>query len=280
MRKRKSKHAIASLCVMATLAVCVAVTANRIDIAQARGPEYSVTVIIDGTSKRVRTSQVTVGEILNEVGANAGPTDIVSPKIDASVSDGMKIRVVRVSEKIILRKEPIAFSTKRQPTQELRMGLNQVVSEGEPGLKHLYYRMRYEDGVIKQREMIRSEVVVEPKDRVVKIGDRGMGVSRGMFTSRRMMRMVATGYDPGPRSCGRWATGRTCIGMKAGYGVVAVDPNVIPLQTRLYVEGYGYAIAGDRGRAIKGRRIDLGFNSYSTAKRYGRRMVKVYILDY
>jgi 3D (Asp-Asp-Asp) domain-containing protein len=264
---------------VATLTICIAITANRTDIAQARGPEYTISVIADGISKTLHTSSDTVSTALSEAGIDVGPTDIVEPKVDTPVSEGLEIRVVRVSEQVILQKEPIAFSTKRQPTTELRMGLNHVVSEGEPGLKHLYYKVRYEDGVLKQRDMIRAEVVVEPKDRVVKIGDRGMGVSRGMFTSRRMMRMVATAYDPGPRSCGKYATGRTCIGMKAGYGVVAVDPRVIPFRTKLYIEGYGYAIAGDSGRAIKGNRIDLGFNTYSTAKRFGRRSVKVYILE-
>jgi len=60
---------------------------------------------------------------------------------------------------------------------------------------------------------------------------------------------------------------------------VAVDPRIIPLGTRLYIEGYGYAIAGDTGGAIKNFRIDLGYNSRSEAMKFGRREVKVYILD-
>jgi 3D (Asp-Asp-Asp) domain-containing protein len=67
--------------------------------------------------------------------------------------------------------------------------------------------------------------------------------------------------------------------MKAGKGVVAVDPRVIPLGTRLYIEGYGVAVAGDVGSAIKGRRIDLGFGTYAEAIRWGRRNVRVQILD-
>jgi 3D (Asp-Asp-Asp) domain-containing protein len=61
--------------------------------------------------------------------------------------------------------------------------------------------------------------------------------------------------------------------------VVAVDPSVIPLGSRLFIEGYGYAIAGDTGGAIQGMRIDLCFNSYDEAIRFGRRTVKVYIVD-
>ena len=67
--------------------------------------------------------------------------------------------------------------------------------------------------------------------------------------------------------------------MKAAPGVVAVDPRVIPLRTRLYVEGYGPALAADVGAAIKGNRIDVFFETVDEALRYGRRQVNVYILE-
>jgi 3D (Asp-Asp-Asp) domain-containing protein len=66
--------------------------------------------------------------------------------------------------------------------------------------------------------------------------------------------------------------------MKAGKGVVAVDTRVIPFGTRMYIPGYGFAVAADRGSAIKGNRIDLCYNTYAEAKRFGARPVDVYIL--
>lgn len=60
--------------------------------------------------------------------------------------------------------------------------------------------------------------------------------------------------------------------------VVAVDPSVIPLGTRLYVEGYGYAVAGDTGGAIRGLKIDVFFNNNTEALQWGRRTVKVQVL--
>ncbi|HPP74080.1 MAG TPA: G5 domain-containing protein [Armatimonadota bacterium] len=279
MRRRKSRHAVTALCVVVTLAVCIAVTANRTDVAQAQASTCSVTVIIDGNKKHIDTTQTTVSAVLKEAGIKVDPDDKVNPEPDARIKDGMEIKVVRVVEKVVLQKEPVAFSTRRQPTNELRVGLTKTVSEGEPGLKHLYYKVRYEDGVVKKRELMRAEVVVEPKDRIILIGDRSAGVSRGAFKSRKIMRMTATAYDPGPRSCGPYANGKTAIGLKAGYGVVAVDPKVIPMRTKLYIEGYGYAIAGDTGSAIKGNRIDLGFDTYAAAKRFGRRSVVVHILE-
>ena len=68
-------------------------------------------------------------------------------------------------------------------------------------------------------------------------------------------------------------------GMHAGYGVVAVDPHLIRLGSKLYIEGYGYAVAGDTGGAIKGHRIDLGHTTYSEASSVGRRHVTVWLLS-
>ena len=279
MQRRRSRRVLTALSVVATLTACFAVTANQTDVAQADQTRYDVTITVDGAEKRVHTYESTVGATLKEAGIQVGSADLIYPKSDAQLYNGIKISVVRVVEKVVLQEEPIAFSTKRKPTKELRVGLNKVESEGKPGLKHLYYKVRFLDGVVDKREFIRAEVVTEPKDRVILFGDRGAGVSRGSFTSRRVLKMSATAYDPGPRSCGRNATGKTCIGMKAGYGVVAVDPNVIPLRSRLYIEGYGYAVAGDRGRAIKGNRIDLGFDTYTEAMNFGRKAVTVHILQ-
>ena len=67
-------------------------------------------------------------------------------------------------------------------------------------------------------------------------------------------------------------------GSRLKKGIVSVDPRLIPLGTRLYVEGYGYAVADDVGGAIKGHRIDLAYDSRSEALQFGRQTVKVYVL--
>ena len=69
------------------------------------------------------------------------------------------------------------------------------------------------------------------------------------------------------------------MGIPATYGVVAVDPSIIPLGTRLYIPGYGMAIAADTGGAIVGYCIDLCMESYAEAMDFGRRVVTVYVLD-
>lgn len=73
--------------------------------------------------------------------------------------------------------------------------------------------------------------------------------------------------------------GRTASGTSVNRGTVAVDPRVIPLGTRLYVEGYGYATALDTGGAIRGNKIDVWFPSLGECYQWGYRTVKVTILE-
>ena len=105
----------------------------------------------------------------------------------------------------------------------------------------------------------------------------------------RSIFMEATAYDLSFESCGKNPGdknyGITASGTQARPGIVAVDPKVIPLGTKLYIESmdgtgsYGYASAEDTGGAIKGNIIDLFFTNRSDALSFGRRQVKVYILD-
>jgi len=73
--------------------------------------------------------------------------------------------------------------------------------------------------------------------------------------------------------------GVTASGMMAQVGVVAVDTNVIPFHTRMYIEGYGFAVAGDRGGAIRGYKVDLFFDTREEVRQFGRRHLQVWILD-
>lgn len=93
--------------------------------------------------------------------------------------------------------------------------------------------------------------------------------------SRRTLSMVASAYSAYDDGNGS----RTYGGHLVHKGLVAVDPDVIPLGTRLYIEGYGYAVADDVGSAIQGNRIDLAFDSHAAAVQFGRQTVMVYIIE-
>jgi 3D (Asp-Asp-Asp) domain-containing protein len=108
-----------------------------------------------------------------------------------------------------------------------------------------------------------------------------VSVSRGV-ASGQALRMKATAYtanEPGGIGGGSiTATGTTVRRIADGYSTVAVDPTVIPLGTKLYVEGYGYAIAEDTGSLIKGNTIDVYFDTLSEANTWGVKYLNVYVL--
>lgn len=95
---------------------------------------------------------------------------------------------------------------------------------------------------------------------------------------KRVIDMKATAYAPGPLDNGKW-NNQTYVGGIVEHGIAAVDPSVIPMGTKLWVEGYGEAIANDQGSAIKGNRIDLAFNNRNEALDYGIKQVKIYVLS-
>lgn len=183
------------------------------------------------------------------------------------------------SVKKVVKREPIPYRTVTRVGAELRAGTSQVMRPGEPGQRELVYRVVSQSNREISSNLISSRVVRKPVTEIVDIGRRGQLASRGYFSGRKTLSMIATGYDPSPASNGGNRSGRGSTGLKVGHGVVAVDPKYIPLGTRLYIEGYGYAVAGDTGSAIRGNRIDLGQDTRYSAEKVGRRTVTVHILN-
>ena len=92
--------------------------------------------------------------------------------------------------------------------------------------------------------------------------------------------MTATSYYPYDPMCYPGGDGiHTYLGYTLQRGLVAVDPKVIPLRTRLYIPGYGYAYAADTGNMIKGKRIDISLDTKEESEKFGKRPMKVYVLD-
>jgi len=231
----------------------------------------NVTLIADGKTSKFMSCRSTVGDVLKERGLNLSGKDIVYPSTDQRLKEGIKIRVVRVSVKEKVEEAPVYPRVLRETDPNLANGLMRVVKAGKNGIEKRIWQITYHDGQEFRRLLISSSVSRSAVDRVVAVGT-ATQVSRGGMNIHfsRALDVVASAYT---------YTGRnTSCGTAPGFGTVAVDPSVIPFGSKLYIEGYGYGTALDRGSSIVGNRIDVFMDSYSQAMLWGIRQVRVYIL--
>lgn len=238
--------------------------------------------IIDGDDVYVGYSTAeTVAQLLKEKHITLDYNDLSSPGLNAPVQSGMVVLVKRVE--VNEYREQVEFSTPARVSRNsaLPAGKEILMQPGRPGLREVVKHVARIGGQPVIDRTLQSRVLRQPERQVMMVGTgRQQPVTVGMPAEAggRVVTMEATAYAPDMISCGK-TDGITAIGLRAGYGIVAVDRRVIPLGTRLYVEGYGPALAGDVGGAIRGNRIDLCYNTHAEAVRFGRRMVKVHILD-
>ncbi|HHW25993.1 MAG TPA: DUF348 domain-containing protein [Firmicutes bacterium] len=237
-------------------------------------------VYYDGNVTTVFTTEKSVSAVLALANITPGPDDVVLPDVDALLSDGEPVRVVRVTYEDVWEDRVVAFKTETRPDDSIEAGLTRVYREGVTGIERVRYLVRYEDGKEVSRKEVAKGTVREPVSKIILTGTLTQ-MSRGGENIRftRAIEVKATAYCPCVKCCGAYANGTTHIGLPAKQGVIAVDPRLIPLGTRVYVDGYGYAVAADTGGAIKGNRIDVCFDTHDEALRWGIKQVKVYVLE-
>lgn len=225
-----------------------------------------------------------VREVLLSANVAFDEDDRISPGLDQPVKANQVIEVVEVTSKVITTTVPVKAATEYRRDTTLEKGTQKVIQQGQDGLAERQVKVVYENGREKKRIVLAEKILKPRMNTIIALGIkpiiRVLETSRGSYRYLDVKVMDATAYSPGPESCGVYAKyGRTYTGKKAGFGLVAVDPRVIKLGTKLYIEGYGQAEAADIGAAIKGNRIDLCFETYREAVMFGRKKVKVYILS-
>ncbi|MCJ7842919.1 ubiquitin-like domain-containing protein [Lederbergia sp. NSJ-179] len=254
--------------------------------------------------KKVWSTSTTVADFLKQQDIKLGDLDRVEPNLKDDVEPKATVKVIRVEKVTDVVEEPIDYALVTKKDSSMMKGTEKVIQEGKEGLLKKEYEVTKENGKEVDRELIAEETVNDSQDKVVAVGTKVMvaQVSRGKTLTTTASKssnsssnssgesssapeggneitMSATAYTASCNGCsGVTATG---INLKANPGskVIAVDPNVIPLGSKVWVEGYGYAVAGDTGGAIKGNRIDVFVPSKDQAYRFGRKNVKVRVLN-
>ncbi|KMT22931.1 3D domain-containing protein [Clostridium cylindrosporum] len=239
-----------------------------------------------GKLKEIKTTATTVSDMLKEEKLSISALDKINPGVTAKIQPNMKINITRVTEKLEANSETIPYTIKKQDDKSLSPGTTKVVKEGANGRREIVFKSVYENGKLISKQKIEEKIVVKPVNKLIASGPKKvvLTASRGGldFTYKSIMTMTATAYSQAPYDPtgggSITASGTKVIRNPKGISTVAVDPRVIPLGTKVYVEGYGMAIASDTGGAIKGNKIDLYFNPGSEYERWGKKTVKVYII--
>lgn len=244
----------------------------RVLVNQVIKGQIPVTLTVGGKTTVIETTGKTVQDVLEQQGIVLQQEDKVTPALTALLEKDMSIKVVKVEVRLENKEVPLPFVTERLASPELPRGFSREIKDGQEGILKETWQIRLEDGVEVSRTCIAREVIKEPVNALIQYGTLST-VSRGGQDLRfsRALDVIATAYT--------YTGYNTASGVPPGPGVVAVDPRVIPLGSRLFVEGYGNATALDTGGAIKGNRIDVFYPTVEQALQWGVKNTKVYVLE-
>ncbi len=271
---------------------------------------FNVSVSVDGVVRTVAIESGTVKDALDKAGVELGEHDVVNMSVDTVITESTSLTVDRVTIEERIETETIAYESTSYETDSYDKGETVVETNGVNGEKTKVYHDRYVNGELVESTLEEEYTSVEPVTEVIAVGtyvepvvetpsvdipatddsteseddSQTTGGSTADFTYSAVYYGKGTAYTNENGLCGEY----TASGMKAQVGVVAVNPNVIPYGTRLYIttaDGsytYGYCVAGDTGGFIYTHPdtiVDLFFDTAAECYQFGRRDVIVYVLD-
>ena len=250
---------------------------------------FSVTIEADGQEYPVKMVVGTVADALERAGITLEGDDYTEPALSAMVTAGSKIEVHRVEYQDKVETQAVPYDTEYVYTSLYFRNTNRATTlqHGSEGQQTVTTRERWVDGELENSVVTDVTTTVEPTDHVVKTYGAGAPVSPltgpdGTTNAPASYRKVLTGKATGYYS----KSGKGSSGLGLGYGTVAVDPDVIPYGTLLYITStdgsfvYGYAIATDTGIAVQDGRIlvDLFYETYAESVINGAINVNVYVV--
>ena len=258
------------------------------------------TVLIDLGSEqlRVNSNGESVEELLSRLHLDVSSQEDVSVPLEAATYDGMELTVHRTVQTQEVYTKSLPYKTRYCEDASAPEGTRRVLTAGTDGEVQYVDAVVYKDGQEVNRHTLSQAVTLQPVDQVIAIGTarseadgeeaQQPTISEGTITTQtgevltysKVLKVVATGYNNTNEGCSEY----TATGTLARVGAVAVDPNVIPYGTRMYIVSddgeyiYGLATAEDCGGSIVNNRIDLYFDTNEECFQFGVRNCTVYIL--
>ncbi len=257
-------------------------------------PMLTVTVAVDGETKTVTIENGTVADALNAAGITLGEDDTVEPAETVELKDNMAVTVTRIAFVERVETEAVPFESVEENASDLLEGKKELKQEGVDGVRERVFCDKVVDGTVQSTTELRSSITKKPVNEIWRVGTKkpvAVTAPAGVITDvngvptnyTSCLTGEATAYTNDRGLAGDW----TASGLPAQVGVVAVNPDIIPLGTHLYIVStdgkyvYGYAIAGDTGGALYSGAalVDLFYDTYEECIQFGRRNVNIYVLD-
>ena len=258
---------------------------------------FDVYVNVDGKQLTVPMIDGTVADVIEESGINLYDFDLVDCELDTAVTEGMTINITRVNYQLRASTSEIPFETVYIDNSNMVIGEENIVTQGENGVRTYVVKEKYVDGVLSGKEMTEDNIVKAPVTMVIERGT-ALAVPYAKMENPETLELVdglpteytrivsgkATAYTAGYNAL-------TASGRKAEIGTVAVNPNVIPYGSELYIvaqdgsQVYGYAIAADTGLGLMDGTVavDLYFGNkydhYYDSCRWGAVFCDIYVLS-
>lgn len=270
--------------------------------------DCAVSVTADGNTDTYSTASGTVGELLDDLGIELSDDDTVNVELSDMLYDGIEIVVKRVEYKEETTAEIIDYDFITEETLSMDKGTSMIKQYGIEGEKTIVSRNKYIDGELVETVVISEKVTQEPQDQIKLVGTAtpkvvsqtpsssgssnssggaSVSSSSGTFVDssgntvsyKKKLTGTGTAYYSSPGAM-------TATGVPAYQGGVAVNPNVIPYGSKLYIVSsdgsfvYGYATAVDTGGALMSGTVlvDVYYPTYAQCAAFGLRNVTVYIL--
>lgn len=233
--------------------------------------KVSVQLEIDGVvSTQYFKAGTNILEVKDHIETKNKKKYISEDDLEQLISVDEKYTFYEVKEEIHSQIIDIPFETIVIEIDLPDFNLDKVGQEGISGQKEVVLKTVTSNNGILYEEIVSEVITAEPVDQIILRGTSNtIETERGRVGFTQELSMLSYAYTGG---------GRTASGHSVRRGLIAVDPRVIPLGTKLYVEGYGFALASDTGGMIKGNVIDVYVPTRDEAAKFGKRNLKVYVL--
>lgn len=280
-------------------------------------PVLAVNLIVEDEAKTLNTMAKTVEQVLREAGISVSERDTIAPALSTTLREGMTITVNTSRDVVQYENRLIPFEIVKEDDDTLEIGQTEVAQVGVPGLERTRYAVTVENGTITNRTETSVETLQTVRPQIIKIGTKPVPEPAEEatpvptesespfreeaeikieetplpedvldFSAAKQLLVEATAYTNNPEDTitfdGRVLTRSgydvTDTILYEGMRIIAVDPSIIPLGTRVYVEGFGMAIALDTGSAIKGNIIDILMDTKEEAVTFGRKPLTIWVI--